>query len=173
MKSAAEFKPKAMSGAQKKEMQKQLDDMPTLEETWENAYQAFVNTAEVSVQLAGRIDNLMNIRDMVYKFHGEEQMEKLSSYDRMAYLKKKLDLSIETYKAIQNIVYSFEMDEFLKEDMKDYFEEIMPSVDSLANEEDMLEAAIVFLTVKPWGEKMTALHHTMLDEKKQREYLEQ
>ena len=56
--------------------------------------------------------------------------------------------------------------------MKDYFDEIIPKVENISNEEELLDAAIVFLTVKPWGEKMTALHHTMLDEKKQREFAE-
>ena len=159
-KSAASFKPVVT---------KNQEDIPTLEETWENAKQAFLNTAEVSVQLAGRIDNLMNIRDMVYKFwdvrHKTEDIT-------LEYLKSKQEISIMTYKCILSIVKNFEMEEFLKEDMKDYFEEVIPPVDELEDEEDLLDAAIVFLTVKPWGEKMTALHHTMLDEKKQREFVE-
>lgn len=159
-KSAASFKPVAT---------KTQEEIPTLEETWENAKQAFINTAEVSVQLAGRIDNLMNIRDMVYKF-----WEPRGEFDKITldYLKEKMEFSEFIYKKILAIVETFEMDEFLKEDMKDYFEDIIPKPESILNEEDLLNAAIVFLTVKPWGEKMTALHHTMLDEKKQREFVE-
>lgn len=170
MKSASEFKPKMINGDERRARQAQLDEMPTLEETWENAKQAFVNTAEVSVELAKRIDNLMNIRDMVYKFW--ETSDREGYPVTMRYLKNKMELSVMTYKRILEIVKTFEMEEFLKEDMKDYFEELIPNVDELVAEEDLLDAAIVFLTVKPWGEKMTALHHTMLDEKKQREYLE-
>lgn len=159
-KSAASFKPVVT---------KSQEDIPTLEETWENAKQAFINTAEVSVQLAGRIDNLMNIRDMVYKF-----WEPRGEFDKITldYLKEKLEFSKFIYERVLTIVKTFEMDEFLKEDMKDYFEEIIPKPEDILNEEDLLNAAIVFLTVKPWGEKMTALHHTMLDEKKQREFAE-
>lgn len=173
-KSAAQFKPKTISGTDKKAMQKQLDEMPTLEETWENAHQAFINTAEVSVTLAKRIDNLMNIRDMALKFWGDaETMERCVGKKAVAYYKELLSLSVDTYCEILKIVKTFEMDEFLKDEMRDYFEDIIPKADDIEREDTMLAAAIVFLTVKPWGEKMTALHHTMLDEKKQREYLEQ
>lgn len=169
MKSASEFKPKMISGEEKRARQKQLEELPTLEETWENAKQAFVNTAEVSITLASRIDNLMNIRDMVYQFwNGRDQVNRIT----VEYLKEKLDLSIKTYRAILDVVIDFEMGEFLKDDMKDYFDVLIPKTEEIETEEDLLDAAIIFLTVKPWGEKMTALHHTMLDEKKQREYLE-
>ena len=169
MKSASEFKPKMINGDERRARQAQLDEMPTLEETWENAKQAFVNTAEVSVELAKRIDNLMNIRDMVYKFWDGRGVDHTITVE---YLKEKLNLSIQTYKNIYDIVIDFEMEEFLKEDMKDYFDVLIPKIEEIEYEEDLLDAAIIFLTVKPWGEKMTALHHTMLDEKKQREYLE-
>ena len=173
-KTAANMKPKAISGAEKKAMQKQLDELPTLEETWENAHQAFINTAEVSVTLANRIDNLMNLRDMALKFWGDaETIEQCVGVKALAYYKELLELSKITYELILEIVKTFEMEEFLKEDMKDYFEEAVPKLDDIMTEDEMLRSAIVFLTVKPWGEKMTALHHTMLDEKKQREYLEQ
>lgn len=160
-KSAASFKPVAT---------KTQEDIPTLEETWENAKQAFVNTAEVSVELSKRIDNLMNIRDMVYKFW--ETRGDVSKIN-LGYLKGKLELSKFTYETILAVVREFEMEEFLKEDMKDYFESIIPKVEEINSEEELLDAAIIFLTVKPWGEKMTALHHTMLDEKKQREFAEE
>lgn len=159
-KSAASFKPVVT---------KTQEDIPTLEETWENAKQAFLNTAEVSVELAKRIDNLMNIRDMVYKFWDvRHETEGIT----LEYLKSKQELSIQTYKNILDIVVDFQMDEFLKEDMKDYFDVLIPKVEEIESEEDLIDAAIIFLTVKPWGEKMTALHHTMLDEKKQREFAE-
>lgn len=169
MKSASEFKPKMINGDERRARQAQLDEMPTLEETWENAKQAFINTAEVSVELAKRVDNLMNIRDMVYKFW--ETRGDISKIN-LGYLKGKLELSKFTYETILTIIKSFEMEEFLKDDMKNYFESVIPKVEEINSEEELLDAAIVFLTVKPWGEKMTALHHTMLDEKKQREYLE-
>lgn len=160
-KSAASFKPI--------KQEQKVEDLPSLEETWENAKQAFLNTAEVSVELAKRIDNLMNIRDMVYKFwDGRGQDDKIT----VEYLKEKLDLSIETYKNIHDIVIDFEMGEFLKDDMKDYFDILIPKTEEIETEEDLLDAAIIFLTVKPWGEKMTALHRTMLDEKKSREFSE-
>lgn len=171
MKSAGKAKLAQINGAQKKQMKKQLEEMPTLEETFENAKQAFINTLEVSIQLANRIDNLMNIRDYVYKFWGNEINNMLQD-ERVAYYKALLDISVNTYTEILERVKRFELDEFLKDDMKDYFEDLIPDVSDIKREDEMCEAGLIFLTVKPYGEKMTQLHHTMLDEKKQRDYLE-
>ena len=142
-----------------------------IEEIWENAKQMFINTAEVSVVIAERVDNFMNIRDMAYKFWGDE-IKSLLEEDRIAYLKRLHELSITTYKSILDIIKSFEMEEFLKDEMKDYFDVLIPKVDEIETEVDLMDAMLIFLTVKPWGEKMTALHHSMLDEKGQREYEE-
>ena len=70
------------------------------------------------------------------------------------------------------IVKSFELKEFKKEDMKDYFEELMPVIEAINDEDELCAAGLVFLTIKPFGEKMTALHHTVLDEVAQREFME-
>lgn len=149
----------------------ELPELPPIEETWENAKQMFINTAEVSVIIAERVDNFMNIRDMAYKFWGDE-LKGLLEEDRIAYLKYLHELSIATYKAILDVIKGFEMEEFLKDEMKDYFDVLIPKVDEIDTEKDLMNAMLIFLTVKPWGEKMTALHHSMLDEKRQREYRE-
>lgn len=171
-KSAAQLKAKKQTS----DLKQQLEGMPSLEETFENAKQAFINTLEVSIQLATRIDNLMNIRDYAYNFwHKEYQRMVSRSNDGnvTSYCKELMYLSESIYKDMLEIVRGFELEEFLKEDMKDYFEELMPVVDGIEDEDQMCVAGLIFLTIKPFGEKMTALHHTILDEAAQRKFMEE
>lgn len=169
-KSAAQLKAKKQTS----DLKQKLEDMPSLEETFENAKQAFVNTLEVSVQLAGRIDNLLNIRDYAYKFW--DKADKCIPTDgrgTLGYCKKLQDLSIQIYKDMLEIVKTFDLKEFKKEDMKDYFEELMPIVEGIEDEDQLCAAGLIFLTIKPFGEKMNALHHTILDEAAQRKFMEE
>lgn len=143
-------------------------DLPPIEETFDNAKQAFVNTAEVAVEISKRIDNLINIRKAAYEFWGSSFDDLFISDQCIKYLKSKLEMTTQTYEDILEIVKSFELEEFLKEEMKDYFSDIMPRVDDVETENDLFNAFLVSGIVKPWGEKMTSLHHTMLDEAKAR-----
>lgn len=145
------------------------NNLPPIEETWENAWQSFKNTIDVNVELARRVDNLLNVRDLCFKILGEDYVWSLDSKERMNLYKWANDVSVATYMEIQRIIGTWELDEFLKEDMKDYFEDIMPKSDNVKDEMDLLFAAIKFLSIKPYGERMNQLHYTMLDEKKMRE----
>ena len=142
---------------------------PPIEETWENNKQVFINTCEVNVENAKRIDNLLNIRDLAYKFWGDMLDKQYDGEERIEYFKTLQDLSIRTYQKILDIIKTFELEEFLKEDMKDYFEDLMPKVDDVTIEEDLLEGMLIFLSVKPYGERMMQLHYTMMNEAEQRE----
>lgn len=147
-------------------------ELPPIEETFENIKQVMVNTAEVQVQVAGRVENLVNIRLAAYQFYGNELDEKCLPKERMDFFKELMEITIEAYKQILDIVNSFELDEFLKEDMKDYFEDLMPSVENIITEEDLFVAKLIVDCVKPWGEKMNQLHYQMVDEQGQRKAME-
>lgn len=166
---------KSASQAKIKKPEFQKPELPPIEETFENAKQAFVNTLEVSIQLAERVDNLLNIRDYVRKFFPDELPYPWKGVmnARLKYCKALMNLSIQTYKDMLEIVKTFELEEFAKEDMKDYFEELMPVVEGINDEDELCTAGLVFLTIKPFGEKMTALHHTILDEVAQRKAMEE
>lgn len=159
-KSAAEFKPVNNSAKA---------DLPPIEETFEKAKQVIINTLEVSIKLAGRIDNLLNIRDYALKFWGNELDNVFDDEAKVRYFKTLQGVSITAYQAVLEATKSFALEDFLKEDMPDYYEEIIPSVDDVTSTGELCVAGLIFLTVKPFGEKMTALHHQMLDEKSQRE----
>ena len=137
----------------------------TLEETWENAKSVVVMTAEVALANSKRIDNMLNVRDLLYKFWGNKLDDFFEMDKRMEYLHEMHHYSIDLYEKVLAIVKSFEMEEFLKEDMKDYFAEMMPDCDAIDSEDGLIRGAMAFLTVKPWGEQMNQLHQTMLSEK--------
>lgn len=148
-------------------------ELPPIEEVFDNAKQAFVNTAEVAVVISKRIDNLLNIRKAAYEFWGNMLDEKMLDSERIAYFKEKQAMTTAVYETILAVVKDFELDEFLKDDMRDYFEDVMPKADAVEKEEDLFNAFLVSGIVRPWGEKMTGLHHTMLDERDQRKAVEE
>lgn len=165
-KSAA--KVKAVKGMNSDKFIKQ-PELPPIEETFENIKQVLINTAEVQIVVAGRIDNLLNLRAAAYKFWGNELDSKFIMTERMRYLKDLQVVTVDVYKDVLDIVKGFELEEFLKEEMKDYFEDLMPKVDDIHNEENLFRASIIADCIRPWGEKMTQLHHQMLDEQAQRQ----
>lgn len=141
----------------------------TLEETWENAKEVITMTAKVALENSKRIDNMLNVRDLLYKFWGNKLDDFFDLDKRMEYLHEMHHYSISLYEQVLEIVESFELEEFLKDDMKDYFKDMMPDCDAIDNENDLVRGALAFLTVKPWGEQMNQLHQTMLNEKSMRE----
>ena len=143
-------------------------ELPPIEETFSNVKQIMINTAEVQIQVANRVENLANLRLAAYKFWGNELDAKMLGNERINYFLDLLKLSVSIYEKIFEIVKNFELEEFLKEDMKDYFAEIMPKIENIECEEDLFEATIISDCIRPWGEKMTQLHHQMLDEQGQR-----
>lgn len=148
-------------------------ELPPLEETFDNAKQAFINTLETSIVIAKRVDNLLNIRDYAINYWKESDfLKSMLPSDRMAYFKELQTITVITYEQLLEATKEFELDEFCKDDMKDYYERIIEERSLIMDEKDLCKAGLVFLTVKPFGEKMTALHHTILDEKKQREFME-
>ena len=155
----AEFKPEIVDTDFDKEQ-----ELPSLEETFENAKQVFINTAEVAVVISDRLDNLVNIRNAVIEFWGKNKLDEHLTKENISYFKELQKMITDTYAEILNVVKEFELDEFCKDDMKDYFEDLMPTPDEIETESDLFEAWLVASTVKPWGEKMTALHHQILDE---------
>ena len=166
-KSASQFKPI-------KTQEVQQHELPSIEETFDNAKQAFVNTLEVSVRIAKRIDNFLNVRDYVINFYGRDWSEiRRVGADRVEYIKRLQNITVSTYEKMLEKTLEFSLEEFSKEEMKDYYEEIVPDVESIDTMDKILEAGLIFLSVKPFGEKMTALHHTILDEIAQRKYMEE
>lgn len=165
-KSAAKVKPVSNVNSDKFLKKEQL---PPIEKTFDNIKQVLVNTAEVQVVVAGRVENLINLRSAAYKFWGNELDSMYTMMDRMMYFKELQGWTVGIYEDILDIVRSFELDEFLREDMKDYFEVIVPKIGDIETENDLFVAGLMTDCIKPWGEKMTQLHHQMLEEQAKRQ----
>lgn len=156
-------------GSKIKREEKQ-ENQVTLEESWEKMKDIYVSTLEVSVENAKRIDNLLNIRDLVIKFYGTDYLDAMYDEDRfIAYLKEMQSLSIETYERMLDIARTFELKDFLLEDMPDWYAHLIPSVNRIESMPQLVEGALVFLSVKPFGEKMMQMHHAIMDEAEARE----
>lgn len=138
--------------------------LPPIEETFEYMKQGFLTILQTSIELAQRVDNLDNLRSFSLRFWDDKR--------DLSYYKHLQDISVETYRALYDCTEEFSLDEFSKEDMKDYYENLVPKCEDIATEEDLAEALVKFITVKPFGEKMAALHQQILDEIKQREEIE-
>lgn len=161
------------SAASVKAIKNTKEELPPIEETFENMKQVMINTADAAILVANRIDNLINIRRACHEFFGNEFNDKHVYGVRVDYFKEKQELTIEAYKQIADVVRSFELEEFLKEDMKDYFNDLMPKCGAISSEEDLFNAFLIAGIVKPWGEKMNQMHYQMLDEAKMRKPIEE
>lgn len=146
-------------------------ELPPIDETFNNAKQAMVNTIDVALLLSKNAKNYGNVRKFVIEFWGREFTESKLPAERMAYLDKMWELSVETYEKVAEIIKGWEMEEFLKEEMKDYFEDIIPAPPFLT-EQELFEALLIQDIVEPWGGRMSQLHYQMLDEQKARQPIE-
>lgn len=149
------------------------EELMPLVDMFDEAKEAFAMTVETNVITAQRIDFLMWVRDQAYKFWGNKLDDMLVMKERLSYIKELQELCVDTYKKIVEIVKTFELDEFEKEEMKDYFEDLVPKVADIDSEKKMLEAELIFLTVQPYGSKMNQLHQLVTDELAKRRAMEQ
>ena len=151
---------------------KQEDLMPVAD-MFEDAKDGFVLTVETNVITAKRIDYFMWLRDQAYKFWGNKLDDLLDMDKRLGYLKELQQTCVETYEKVAEIAKTFEYEEFAKDDMKDYFEDIVPKVEDINTEKEMLEAELIFLCVQPYGSKMNQLHNLITDELAKRRMMDE
>ena len=140
---------------------------PTVD-MFEDAKQGFITIVKTNIITAQRIDYMMWVRDKAYKFWGNRLDDMLVMDERLAYLKELQQVCVDTYKKIAEIAKTFEYEEFCEEDMKDYFDGLVPTVDSITTEKQMLEAELIFLCVQPYGSKMNQIHNLVQNELGQR-----
>lgn len=134
----------------------QEEGMP-LEDLFDVAKRGFVTTVDTNILTAKRIDNLMNIRDYACKFwHGEDK--------GLGYYKSLQELSIRTYENIKEVAEGFTLEMFSDGEMDDLFGPLLPKPEDIEDEEELCRAGLIFLTVRPYGEKMLKLHNLVQEE---------
>lgn len=139
-------------------------DFVPLEEMFDKAKTVLLLKLETNKEVSRRVDNLMSVRDSAYKFWGNQLDERWLWKERMEMFKRLQDLTTETYDKLYKVAETFEFEEFKKEEMKDFFEDIVPKVDNINTEEDLLNAAIVFSCVQPYGSQMNQIHQMIMEE---------
>lgn len=134
--------------------------LPPIQEVFDEAKEMFCMTVETNVKTAQRIDNLLNLRDLYKSFYGQEGT--VEEYKAM------LDVSVGTYEKVLEASRKFELDEFRKPELYDYYQDIVPKVEDVTSVDSLLAAAVVFLTVQPYGGKMMQMHRLIQDELEKR-----
>jgi len=136
-----------------------------IEEVFEDAKKMFAMTVDTQVKLAGRVDNLMNIRDFARKFWGSKYDDMfMDGEEEWEYLQHLQNISIETYKDVRKRVDQFELVDFRAVEVKDYFADIIPDVKDIAGMGSLCVAALKFMSVQPYGSKLMQLHQMMQEE---------
>lgn len=129
-----------------------------LEELFEESRDIMAAIVDVQVVTAQRVDNLLNIRDYARKFWGSDRKVELG------YIKSLQELSVETYRKVAEMFRSFKLEDFTKEEVQDFVGELIPKVEDIETEDELCRAGLVYLSVKPYGEKMLQLHQVTRDE---------
>ena len=140
----------------------ELEKSTALLEEFDIAKFGYIETLKVNIRIANRVDNLLNIRDYVKNFWGEEA----NRHNDIIYLKDLRDAGIACYERILKVAEKWTLEDFMKPELDNYLEDIADYDNSndLDTMEELAVAGIEFLSVKPWGEKMMGMHH-MIQEK--------
>lgn len=127
------------------------EKMEKLRSDFEDAKKMFLLTIDTQIKTANRVDNLLNIRDYAKKFWEDDILD-------MDYYKSLLQVSIDTYKEIRKRSEEFELEEFMKIDIKDYYADLLPKATDIEDEDELARVGIMFLSLQPYGQKMMGLH---------------
>ena len=145
------------SASRVKPMEPKPEERP-LQELFEESRDIMAAIVDVQVVTAQRVDNLMNIRDYARKFwSGDRKVE-------LGYIKSLQELSVETYRKVAEMFRSFKLEDFIGEEVHDFVGELVPKVGDIETEDELCRAGLVYLSVKPYGEKMLQLHQVTRDE---------
>ena len=139
-------------------------EMRPIEDVFEEAKEMFAMTVETQIKTAKRVDNMLNIRDYAMGFWKDKWQGEVD----FKHIRELHALSIRTYERVLEAVRKFELEDFKKREIKDYFDGIIPTSDSISNERELERAGIIFLSVRPYGDKMLKMHQLIQDEMRQR-----
>lgn len=159
----------AKKSAAKAKVIKPVETKPTVdpEAMFDDAKRMFLETLDVQIKNSRRIDNLLNIEDLAINFWKDRRpgyLAGMTDEEQCAYFQSLRQCSELTYHQIRAASEEFSFEEFSKQELKDYYEDIVPDgsdVDLTA--EDILRGAIKFLSVQPYADKMIKLHHMIQD----------
>ena len=144
--------------------QRKVERVP-LEELFNDAKDGNVLIAETQVKIAERTDNTANIRDFCRKFFGDERYFEEEIENGLQLVNELQDLSIDTYKKILEVIKGWKLEDFTKETVDDMFEDIVYTREDIGdNPRGLCKACLVWLSVRPYADKMLKMHQYIQDE---------
>lgn len=152
-KSAASAKVKASELTEEekiKQMQSVFDD----------AKWTYLETVKVQVKAAKRVDNYLNIRDLMIKMG----MKDPSVED----IKRMLEVSIGTYEQVLKVAEGMTYEQMTKAACPDIFEDIYPQVDQITDKWSEISCAIRFMSITPYGNNLIQMHNLIMQEMERR-----
>ena len=127
-----------------------------MESVFDDAKWTFIETVKVQIKAAGRVDNYLNLRELAMKFdHAGDDVE---------FIKKLQQGSIKVYEQVKEVAESFKAEDFFHEQVPDLFEDIMPQVTDIVDNDSQLIAAIAFMSITPYGNNMIQMHNLIMQE---------
>lgn len=151
-KSAASAKVKAPKVPELTEEQKWEE----MNKVFEDAKWTFIETIKVQVKASKRVDNYLNLRELAMKFGYKG--------DDVEFIKKLQAGSTKMYENIQAIAEDFKPEDFYNETVEDFFEELMPQVSDIVDNDSQLIAAIAYMSITPYGNNLIQMHNLIMQE---------
>lgn len=152
----------ARKSAASAKLVKPKPELRPLEEVFDEIVSVFKMTVEANVKTAMRVDNLVAVRQLYRDWYGKEPED-------IDVIKKLQKLTADTYSDILVATEKFNIEDFKADEMKDYFEDIVPNCEDIASDEDLLNAHVKWLCVRDYGSKLVQAHQLFHQEMEKRE----
>lgn len=148
-KSAASAKIKAVQPPELTEEEK----IEKLRKEFDENKNAFLKTVETQIAIAERYDNFTNLWELAERVLDEKIEPSLA--------KDLVEESKNSYQLVHECVQKFAFDDFMGDDLPDYFEDIKPKYEDCGDRLDHLYNIIRYMSVMPYGDKMLQMYQTI------------
>lgn len=152
----------ARKSAASAKLVKPKPELRPLEEVFDEIVNVFKMTVEANVKTAMRVDNLVAVRQLYRDWYGKEPED-------IDVIKKLQKLTADTYSDILAATEKFNIEDFKADEMKDYFEDIVPNCEDIATDADLLNAHVKWTCVRDYGSKLVQAHQLFHQEMEKRE----
>lgn len=152
----------ARKSAASAKLVKPKPELRPLEEVFDEIVSVFKMTVEANVKTAMRVDNLVAVRQLYRDWYGKEPND-------IDVIKKLQKLTADTYSDILAATENFNIEDFKADEMKDYFEDIVPNCEDIDSDADLLNAHVKWLCVRDYGSKLVQAHQLFHQEMEKRD----
>lgn len=148
-KNAASAKIKAVQPPELTEEEK----LEKLRKEFDENKDAFLKTVDTQIVIAERYDNFANLWELAERVLDEKIEPSLA--------KALVEESKNSYQLVRECVEKFAFDDFMGDDLPDYFEGIKPKYEDCEDRLDHLYNIVRYMSVMPYGDKMLQMYQTI------------